>query len=125
MNKYLKEFIKGLIAFFTLFVISFLIFWLYYKLDWQLDTVSNSLFIPNILVFIFSLGINLGSGLVFSPFTYTIKLFLQRKKTKEEFASYHDYLERQKQKHVSSWFLTIVSAIFNIVALILALLYMI
>jgi acetyltransferase-like isoleucine patch superfamily enzyme len=121
MSKIPKLLIKWGVSALVIAGISVLIFWLKYSFELDNRFISNSLFVPSMILFIVSLGINIGAGLVFTPFVYTVKLLFQRKKTKEEFATYHDYVERQKERHVTAWYLTIESFVFILVALIFAL----
>lgn len=120
-KKALLSFIKSYLkSMGLLLVVSFLIFLLIYDMEFQNRYISNALFIPNILVFFVSLGINVGSFNIFNSFKYTFKKLVNPKKTKEEYENYSDYLEQKEQEEKKYWFLTVATITWLIVSLLFA-----
>ena len=97
-NKILSFLKPYMLSIGLLLLASFLILWGVYKLDFQYRYLSNSLFIPNIIVFIVSIGINLGAINIVNPLKYTVLKFINPEKTKEKYGDYAGYLEQKKKK---------------------------
>lgn len=119
----LVKFIKNYtisIVFLTL--ISAVVLYLLYNFEMRNIYISNSIFIPNMIIFVISIGVNVGAGNVFNPLNYFVKRILFKKRNPEDrFISYVDYTEqKEKPRHVS-WFLTYASFTMLLVALIFTL----
>jgi hypothetical protein len=118
-----SKLIHSLILFIILSAIATLLFGLIYKFEFTNEYISNITFAVGMISFIFTIGINVGAGNIILPFSYTLKLFFQRKATKEKYAAYSDYLFDKSSHKVNYWHLTIVSCIFLIISLIFNILY--
>lgn len=124
-DKYLIFINKYLISLLILIVVSFLLLTFRYNLDLKAINISDSLFIVNILVFIISLGINIGAGNVFRPIRYLFRKTFTRNKDNDFPKTYNDYLEDKKNKYEENkgnlpWYLTLSSLTLLIVAFIFA-----
>lgn len=108
-NTYL-EFFKGFIkSFLFLFLFSAIILLVLYGFDLKSKYISNALFIPNSIIFIVSIGINIGAANLFNPLNYTTGRLLRRKKSKEMYVDYADYLDQKKVEIKNYWYLTLAS----------------
>lgn len=117
-NKYINFIIKYFISLIIYTIMSIIILWILYDFELKNDYISNSFFIPNILIFIFSIGINVGAGNIFNPLVYTFKKFLNIfKKNHGKFIDYHDYLDIKEKKY-NYWYSTLASFTLLIVAFI-------
>ena len=99
-----------------LLIVSFLVWLLTYDLVVRNDYISNALFIPNMLIFIISIGINVGAGNIFSPLNYTFQKFFSPKKTKETYIDYAGYIEQKKKEVKNVWYLTAATVTLLLVA---------
>lgn len=123
-NKFIAFLKPYMISIGFLLLASFLVLLIVYKLDFEYKYISNSLFIPNILVLIFSVGINVGAMNILNPLKYTVQKIVNPEKTKEKYGNYAGYLEQKEEKNKNYWFLTAGTATLLIVALIFAILSM-
>lgn len=122
MSNSLKILIKIIISTTIILGLSLLVCYLVYDFQFSLISISDSLFVVNIVICVMSLAINLGAMNILTPFSYTIKLFFIRKKIKEKYASYKDYYEDKKNTGNSIWYLTIETSIMLVIAFIFAML---
>jgi len=113
---FLKHLVSYVKSIGILILISLLIFYLLYGFEYSSAHISNAIFIPNIIVFIISIGINVGAGNIFSPVNYTVLKFFNRKKAKELYQDYADYIDQKKKEVKNYWFLTIATITLLIVA---------
>jgi hypothetical protein len=121
-NKILSFLKPYMLSIGLLLLASFLILWGVYKLDFQYRYLSNSLFIPNIIVFIVSIGINLGAINIVNPLKYTVLKFINPENTKEKYGDYAGYLEQKEEENKNYWFLTTATLTLLVVAGIFAVL---
>lgn len=119
-QRIIRFIIRYIISIVSLLISSLLLLLLLYNFKFEYRYISNSLFIPSILVFYVSIGINVGALNIFNPMKYTLRKIINPKKTKEEFADYADYLEQKEVKKSNFWFLTIASITIIIIAIIFA-----
>lgn len=122
-KKPLPIYIKYLISLGLFLLLSFVILWTVYKLEFNKSNVSDSLFISNIIIFLISIGINIGAGNIFNPLKYTAKKIFTRNKTNDIPISYSDYLEDKELKNENykdqPWYITYASGTLLIIAFIL------
>jgi hypothetical protein len=93
----------------VLLLASFAIYILLYRFDIKPIYMSNALFIPNVLVLIISFGANIGAGNIFHPLSYTALMLFNRKKSKEQYENYAEYIEYKKKDNNSYWHITVAS----------------
>lgn len=112
----------------TILLISGLVGLLYcrYGFEISLMSISNSLFIVGIIVFLFGLIIASNAGQIFSSGDYIIrKSFLSNKKSNKFFKTYKDYLlyksNKRNQNNTASkgLFLLIIGGVFLIISFLL------
>lgn len=115
-NKFINFAIAYMITIGLLLIVSFLVWLLTYDLVVRNDYISNALFIPNMLIFIISIGINVGAGNIFSPLNYTFQKFFNPKKTKETYIDYAGYIEQKKKEVKNVWYLTAATVTLLLVA---------
>lgn len=89
-----------------LLILSLLMLFFTYDFEFKHSNISNSLFVPNMLVFLVSIGINLGAGNIFNPINYTLRKFINPKKIKESYGDYAGYIEEKKRDNKNVWFLS-------------------
>lgn len=115
-NKFINFAIAYMISVGLLLIASFLVWLFTYDLEVRNDFISNALFIPNMLIFIVSIGVNVGAGNIFSPLNYTFQKFFNPKKTKENYVDYAGYIEQKKKEVKNVWFLTAATVTLLLVA---------
>jgi len=96
-----------------------MMFYLLYKFQYTSMNLSNSIFVPNMIIFIISIGLNIGAGNIFTPVNYTVLKFFNRKKAKELYEDYADYVDQKKKEVKNYWFLTLATITLLIVAYVL------
>lgn len=114
---FFKSYIKSIIV---LLIVSFLILVILYNMKFTYRYISNSLFIPSILTFIVSIGINVGATNIMNPMKYTFMKITNRKKTNAEYEDYADYLDQKEVKANSNWGLTFAILTLLILSLVFA-----
>lgn len=114
---FFKSYIKSIIV---LLIVSFLILVILYNMKFTYPYISNSLFIPSILTFIVSIGINVGATNIMNPMKYTFMKITNRKKTNAEYEDYADYLDQKEVKPNSNWGLTFATLTLLILSLVFA-----
>lgn len=114
---FFKSYIKSIIV---LLIVSFLILVILYNMKFTYRYISNSLFIPSILTFIVSIGINVGATNIMNPMKYTFMKITNRKKTNAEYEDYADYLDQKEVKANSNWGLTFATLTLLILSLVFA-----
>jgi len=87
-----------------------------YDFDLKHSNISNSLFVPNMLVFITSIGINIGAGNILNPLNFSLRKFINPKKIKESYGDYVGYIEEKKLDNKNVWFLSLASFTLLLVA---------
>lgn len=119
-----NNYLKLIVSLLGHIVISIILLGTIYKFSFNTKNISDSIFIPSILIFIFSLGINVGAGNIFNPIKYTTKRIFSRNKNSDIPKTYSEYVENKRLKekeldYESPWYITISSLIMLFVAFIL------
>lgn len=125
IDKYLKVFIKYFIALIIFSFISLILLISLYDFEVNNITLSNALFISNVLIFVTTIGINVGAGNIFNPLKYMFKKVFSRKGNDKVPRTYVEYLSNKelKQNEYKSeepWYLTYASLTLLIIAYILS-----
>ncbi|MDR0831327.1 MAG: hypothetical protein LBM99_00330 [Bacillales bacterium] len=121
----MKTFIKYLFC--VLFLLFFsLLLWLFvYERELDYLTISDSLFVPSVIVFFMGLVLTTGSLRITLAFRYTFLVFFNRKNTKEKYQTFKDYYDDKKNNdYKKTIFMIYTSLVFLLVALIFAILAM-
>lgn len=119
-NKYIRYFVSYILSLGFLLLISVVLFAILYKFEFRYIYISNSLFIPNIIIFFISIGVNLGAGNIFSPLNYTFNKFFNLKKTKQLYDSYADYIEHKRKDIKNYWYITLANLSLMLAAYVFA-----
>ncbi len=106
-NKYLKFLINYAISMICIAIVVVLVFLGLYDFEYSNIHISNSFFIPSILVFIISIGVNLGADNIFSAFKYTAAKFFNRQKTNETYRDFSDYVEQKNREIKNYWYVSL------------------
>ena len=122
MKKYRPIIIKSLVSFLIISLVTFGLHMIMYR-TLDLEDISNSMFLVNILVFAIALIIQVGALRSTLGLRYTAKMLFQQQKTKETYDSYQDYYDEHapnQQRNVI--YLLIISGLFIAASFILAML---
>lgn len=119
-----KLWFKILIATLIDLLLSFITLLIFFGFNFNVRTISDSLFIVNSVAFVISLIIHTGAMRLMHAVTYTAKTLVNYKKIREEYETFGDYYnERTEKKPRNLVYLLIITAIFIGVAFILSRVY--
>jgi hypothetical protein len=121
----MEIFKKYLITILTLLGLSFLFWLVFYRLEVELDIISNSIFFVNIIAFVIGLMLQTGSTRVFIGFNYSFKTLFKYKETKEKFDNFKEYYDDQAPTHKKNvMHILYVSGCLIFISILLSVIYM-
>ena len=120
-NKLLRFLVDYLKSIAILLILSTLTLLLIHQFKFTYHNLSDAIFIPNILAFIVSIGINFGASNIMNPMKYTLRRYFRPKKTREEYVDYADYLDEKRKTATPVWHFTLATLTLLIIAYIFTL----
>ncbi len=117
--------IRAAISFAALGLISLIVLWSVYDFEWSLDTVSNSVFIVNVPVFLVAVVMQTGATRVTIGMTYATRMFFTYRKMKEEYDGYGEYYDEKSPGHTKNMvYIMIAAGLWIAIAFILSAQYL-